>query len=506
MSTPAPPLLSQSSVRRANKFLYKAPGAPAGEKKKAKGSVSNRGSTSNRSTTSNRGSTSSRAEAAKTAVDAAVPESSRKKNGRTTPPGKRRVARLRTEVWKDEFLEDSGSIPAPSPIPVDPMTMIPRLNTEIGRLNSELASLKESHALAMQNLETTVAQLERVTAGKLAADPAEPPASSSAPAVTPPLPVSAAVGAAVSDAAKLWATQKVASLESQVTSLEEENEGLRSEVYGLKAELEGLRLLAASAMGSPPPPTAAVTLSVAAAAAGAAGGAAAAGAVAPDPKLEAQLFAAAGYDVEKRTSHAPRVSELRTLLATHSGLNVNCRDGTGLPPLAHAASSGSEEAILLLVDGGADLDAENLDGATPLHMTIYSDQPRGARRRQRREERASDRPSNPPLELTTPTNPSEPTPHHLYAACYTGDATPPLSSSGDAIPPSHLSNRLFARSPLARSATALLIACGADASAAAQDAGAMGKQQVRDIFAAVTAGGSHPMVEQALERLRSLRG
>ena len=96
-----------------------------------------------------------------------------------------------------------------------------------------------------------------------------------------------------------------------------------------------------------------------------------------DVQRERELFYACGYDVATKQYATPNLEAVRA--AFQGGfVGVNCRDNTGASPLAHAAWVGHEELIALLIERGADLDAENLDGATPLHYTVYNNQPRAA--------------------------------------------------------------------------------------------------------------------------------
>ena len=84
----------------------------------------------------------------------------------------------------------------------------------------------------------------------------------------------------------------------------------------------------------------------------------------PDPLRERALFAAVGFDVMTKGYSQPDMVKLRELLAAGI-VNLNCRDGKGSPPLSHAAWNGHEEAVLLLLSHGADVDAANLDDSTP---------------------------------------------------------------------------------------------------------------------------------------------
>ena len=99
--------------------------------------------------------------------------------------------------------------------------------------------------------------------------------------------------------------------------------------------------------------------------------------VVSDPAREKEVFAAAGFNTETRQYVTPNVQRLHDAIAK-GGVNVNCRDGLGNPPLSHAAWLGAEDLIIELIMHGADMDAENLDGATPLHYCIFADQLKAA--------------------------------------------------------------------------------------------------------------------------------
>lgn len=95
--------------------------------------------------------------------------------------------------------------------------------------------------------------------------------------------------------------------------------------------------------------------------------------VVSDPAREKAVFLAAGFDTATRQYVTPDVAKLHEAIAL-GGVNINCRDGLGNPPLSHAAWLGAEALIAELIMHGADLDAENLDGATPLHYCVFNDQ------------------------------------------------------------------------------------------------------------------------------------
>ena len=73
-------------------------------------------------------------------------------------------------------------------------------------------------------------------------------------------------------------------------------------------------------------------------------------------------------------ARARRTSILSQLLAQHhsSSLDVNQKDRFGMTPLHYACASGNPESVALLLRHGADVDAANWDGLTPLHSCAYS--------------------------------------------------------------------------------------------------------------------------------------
>ena len=169
-------------------------------------------------------------------------------------------------------------------------------------------------------------------------------------------------------------------LEQECSSLEMELHGLRRELHAVRSLMSGPQLEHAAALSH----LAALKEENALLRAGGASAAdgppqlekEASRQPTRDPRREKKFFLACGYDVARKQYAAVDVEAVRTMLnARH--VNVNCRDNTGCAPLSHAAWAGHEELIGLLVQQGADVDAENLDGATPLHMTVYNDQPRG---------------------------------------------------------------------------------------------------------------------------------
>ena len=58
------------------------------------------------------------------------------------------------------------------------------------------------------------------------------------------------------------------------------------------------------------------------------------------------------------------------------GVNPDrCRDRSGTSALGVAAYLGRTQAMMLLLEYGADVDAENLDGASPLSMAVFGKSP-----------------------------------------------------------------------------------------------------------------------------------
>ena len=56
------------------------------------------------------------------------------------------------------------------------------------------------------------------------------------------------------------------------------------------------------------------------------------------------------------------------------GADVNAKDKYGLTPLHHAAWQGRNEIVELLIANGADVNAKDVDGVTPLDRAIQLDQ------------------------------------------------------------------------------------------------------------------------------------
>ena len=319
--------------------------------------------------------------------------------------------------------------------------VVARLELELRQANEVRAAQAEKMKVMEKALERRVVALEGVASARVLA----PSALSQASALSAPTPPSAEQGAEV-------AAQRVRELEAQNDALTSQNAALTDTVQGLQRECEALRSLLVG-----PQTTLDAQAEVAAlreenarlvarlrdgAARGAGGkttGSSGAGDVegapetstaptASDPALERELFAAAGYSVERRDYCPPDHARLLSLL-TGGRVNVNARDGTGSAALAHAAWRGDEAALATLAAHGADLDAENIDGATPLHMAVYNHQP---------------------------------------------------------------------------GAAALLLALGADAALALDDAKAMARREVADVFAAFESGAAHPLLAAAKAKVNGL--
>lgn len=90
-----------------------------------------------------------------------------------------------------------------------------------------------------------------------------------------------------------------------------------------------------------------------------------------------QIMLSLGVDNSLPTGRAsdlvPDISKLKSLLnAEGRNLNVDaCRDRCGTTALGVAAWKGLENATLLLLESGASVHAQNLDGATSLSMAIH---------------------------------------------------------------------------------------------------------------------------------------
>ena len=54
------------------------------------------------------------------------------------------------------------------------------------------------------------------------------------------------------------------------------------------------------------------------------------------------------------------------------GADFNAKDNNGATPLHLAAYNGHGEAVDVLLEKGADFNAKNNDGATPLHLAAYN--------------------------------------------------------------------------------------------------------------------------------------
>jgi ankyrin repeat protein len=66
---------------------------------------------------------------------------------------------------------------------------------------------------------------------------------------------------------------------------------------------------------------------------------------------------------------APDIEAINALIG--AGADLEARDGTGWTPLHQAASRGHTEIAKALIQAGADLEAKNKLGRTPLHIAAY---------------------------------------------------------------------------------------------------------------------------------------
>ncbi|KAL3898364.1 MAG: hypothetical protein SGPRY_012855 [Prymnesium sp.] len=91
---------------------------------------------------------------------------------------------------------------------------------------------------------------------------------------------------------------------------------------------------------------------------------------------ERLLYEGVGYDASRGKYTSPSAHLVREALAAR--VNLNCRDPKGNSALGHAAWHGEEEVLLLLLKAGAELEAENLEEATPLQMAVLNNKPYSA--------------------------------------------------------------------------------------------------------------------------------
>jgi ankyrin repeat protein len=94
-----------------------------------------------------------------------------------------------------------------------------------------------------------------------------------------------------------------------------------------------------------------------------------AGSLAPDP-----LGSAAGMSIDEQLLQAAGRNDVPMLCRfIEQGANVNWHHPqAGWTPLHHAAELASLEVISILVEAGADIDAQSEDGLTPLALAVDS--------------------------------------------------------------------------------------------------------------------------------------
>ena len=96
----------------------------------------------------------------------------------------------------------------------------------------------------------------------------------------------------------------------------------------------------------------------------------------PDPAAQAALLRAVGIDIsappaQQRQPLDLDLDAMRRLLPGLRRRVDACRDRQGTTALGVAAYYGRVEAMVLLLEHGADVGAENLDGSTPLSMACF---------------------------------------------------------------------------------------------------------------------------------------
>ncbi|KAI5948683.1 NAS6 [Candida theae] len=78
-----------------------------------------------------------------------------------------------------------------------------------------------------------------------------------------------------------------------------------------------------------------------------------------------------GYTPLHRASSIGSIGILKLLINSPKGVNVNAKDNDGWTSLHHALAEGHGDAAVFLVnEGGADINAENNEGQTPIQVAV----------------------------------------------------------------------------------------------------------------------------------------
>ena len=91
---------------------------------------------------------------------------------------------------------------------------------------------------------------------------------------------------------------------------------------------------------------------------------------------ERDLLIAIGADPHQKDGPVLPLDLATIQRLLEEGVNPDrCRDRSGTSALGVAAYLGRTQAMMLLLEYGADVDAENLDGASPLSMAVFGKSP-----------------------------------------------------------------------------------------------------------------------------------